>query len=109
MLKDRAIFLTGGGTGLGRSMALHFALLGARLFLVGRREDPLRGVCDEIRRGGGSAAFASCDIRDYGAMETAAKLAYEQFGRIDTVINNAGGNFMARTENLSPNAFNAVV
>ena len=109
MLKDRAIFLTGGGTGLGRSMALHFALLGARLFVVGRREDPLREVCDEIRRGGGSAAFAACDVRDYGAVETAARLAYEQFGRIDTLINNAAGNFMARTEKLSANAFNAVV
>src|SRR3954470_6438500 len=90
-------------------MALHFAMLGARMFLVGRREDPLRQVCDEIRRGGGSAAFASCDVRDYGAVETAAKLAHEQFGRIDTLINNAAGNFMARTETLSPNAFNAVV
>src|SRR5579864_812208 len=109
MLKGRAIFLTGGGTGLGRSMALHFAMLGARMFLVGRREQPLKDVCDEIHRGGGSAAFASCDVRDYGAVETAANLAYEQFGRIDSVINNAAGNFMARTEKLTPNAFNAVV
>jgi NAD(P)-dependent dehydrogenase (short-subunit alcohol dehydrogenase family) len=109
MLKDRSIFLTGGGTGLGRSMALHFAMLGARIFLIGRREQPLKEVCDEIHRGGGSAGFASCDVRDYGAVETAAKLAYEQFGRIDTVINNAAGNFMARTEKLTPNAFNAVV
>jgi NAD(P)-dependent dehydrogenase (short-subunit alcohol dehydrogenase family) len=109
MLKDRAIFLTGGGTGLGRSMALHFALLGARMFVVGRREEPLRQVCDEIHRGGGSAAFATGDVRDYAAVEHAANRAYEQFGRIDTLINNAAGNFMARTEKLSPNAFNAVV
>ena len=109
MLKDRAIFLTGGGTGLGRSMALHFALLGARMFVVGRREEPLREVCDEIHRGGGSAAFATCDVRDYAAVEHAANRAYEQFGRMDTLINNAAGNFMARTEKLSPNAFNAVV
>jgi NAD(P)-dependent dehydrogenase (short-subunit alcohol dehydrogenase family) len=108
-LKGRAIFLTGGGTGLGRSMALHFARLGARMFLVGRREDPLREVCDEILRAGGSAAYASCDVRDYAAVEAAAKRAYEQFGRIDTLVNNAAGNFMARTEKLSPNAFNAVV
>jgi NAD(P)-dependent dehydrogenase (short-subunit alcohol dehydrogenase family) len=109
MLKNRAVFLTGGGTGLGRSMALHFAMLGARMFLVGRREEPLGEVCNEIRRGGGSAAFTTCDVRDYGAVETAAKLAYEKFGRIDTLINNAAGNFMARTEKLSLNAFNAVV
>lgn len=109
LLKARTIFLTGGGTGLGRSMALHFAMLGARIFLVGRREQPLAEVCDEIRRGGGSAAFASCDVRDYGAVETAANLACEKFGAIDTVVNNAAGNFMARTEKLTPNAFNAVV
>ena len=109
LLKGRAIFLSGGGTGLGRSMALHFSMLGARMFLVGRREQPLKEVCDEIHRGGGSAAFATCDVRDYGAIETVANLAYGQFGRIDTVINNAAGNFMARTEKLTPNAFNAVV
>ena len=109
MLKDRAIFLTGGGSGLGRSMALHFAMLGARMFLVGRREEPLREVCDEIQRGGGSAAFATCDVRDYQAVEAAAQKAGDQFGRIDTVINNAAGNFMARTEKLTPHAFNAVV
>jgi NAD(P)-dependent dehydrogenase (short-subunit alcohol dehydrogenase family) len=109
LLKGRAIFLSGGGTGLGRSMALHFATLGARMFLVGRRAEPLREVCDEIHRGGSSAAFATCDVRDYAAVEAAAISAYEQFGRIDTVINNAAGNFMARTEKLSANAFNAVV
>jgi NAD(P)-dependent dehydrogenase (short-subunit alcohol dehydrogenase family) len=109
LLKDRAIFLTGGGTGLGRSMALHFATLGARMFLVGRREQPLKDVCNEIHRAGGAAAFATCDVRDYGAVEAAANLAHEQFGRIDTVVNNAAGNFMARTEKLTPNAFNAVV
>jgi NAD(P)-dependent dehydrogenase (short-subunit alcohol dehydrogenase family) len=109
MFKDRAIFLTGGGTGLGRSMALHFAMLGARMFLVGRREQPLREVCDEIHRGGGSAACTTCDIRDYAAVEAAAQQAEDQFGRIDTLINNAAGNFMARTEKITPNAFNAVL
>ena len=74
MLKDRAVFLTGGGTGLGRSMALHFAMLGARIFLIGRREQPLKEVCDEIHRAGGAAAFATCDVRDYGAVETVANL-----------------------------------
>src|SRR5215471_6515232 len=109
LLKDRAIFLTGGGSGLGRSMALHFASLGARMFIVGRREDPLREVCDEIHRGGGTAAYATCDVRDYAAVETAAQKADQQFGRINTVVNNAAGNFMARTEKLTPNAFTAVV
>jgi NAD(P)-dependent dehydrogenase (short-subunit alcohol dehydrogenase family) len=109
LLKDRAIFITGGGSGLGRSMALRFSELGAHLFIVGRREEPLKEVCDEIHRTGGSAAYATCDVRDPAAVEAAAAAADQQFGRIDTVVNNAAGNFMARTESLSPNAFNAVV
>lgn len=109
LLKDRAIFITGGGSGLGRSMALRFSELGAHLFVVGRREEPLKEVCDEIHRTGGSAAYATCDVRDPAAVEAAATAADRQFGRIDTLVNNAAGNFMARTESLSPNAFNAVV
>lgn len=109
LLKDRAIFLTGGGTGLGRSMALHFAKLGARLFLIGRREEPLKMTCDEIHRDGGAAAYTTCDVRDYNAVETAMTTAENHWGEIDTLVNNAAGNFMARTEKLSPNAFQAVV
>jgi len=109
LLKDRAIFTTGGGTGLGRSMALRFAELGARMFLVGRREEPLRETCEEILRLGGAAAFTTCDIRDYAAVEAAVAQAEQQFGKINALVNNAAGNFIARTERLSPNAFNAVV
>ena len=109
LLKDRTIFLTGGGTGLGRSMALRFAELGARLFLVGRREEPLREACEAIFRLGGAAAYATCDIRNHAAVEAAAARAEQQFGQINTLVNNAAGNFIARTERLSPNAFNAVV
>jgi len=109
LLKGRAIFLTGGGTGLGRSMALRFASLGARLFLIGRREDPLKSTCEDILRAGGSAAFATCDVRSYEEVEAAFSAAELQYGEIDTLVNNAAGNFMARTEKLSANAFSSVV
>jgi NAD(P)-dependent dehydrogenase (short-subunit alcohol dehydrogenase family) len=109
LLKDRAILLTGGGTGLGRSMALQFARLGARMFLIGRREEPLKETCAEIHRNGGAAAFLSCDVRDFNAVESAFAAAESHFGEIDSLVNNAAGNFMARTEKLSPNAFNAVL
>lgn len=109
LLKGRAIFLTGGGTGLGRSMAIQFAALGARLFLVGRREEPLKDTCGEIHRQGGVAAYATCDIREYEAVENAFAQAEQQYGEVDTLVNNAAGNFMARTEKLSPKGFNAVV
>lgn len=109
LLKGRAIFLTGGGTGLGRSMALQFAKLGARLFLVGRREEPLKEACAEIHRQGGAAAYATCDVREYDAVESAFSSAEQQYGEIDSLVNNAAGNFLARTENLTPNGFSAVV
>ena len=109
LLKGRAIFLTGGGSGLGRSMALHFARLGARMFLIGRREEPLKDTCAEIHRVGGAAAFTTCDVREYDAVESAFAAAEDHFGEIDTLVNNAAGNFMARTEKLSPNAFSSVV
>lgn len=113
LLKDRTILITGGGTGLGRSMALRFAELGANLFLVGRREDPLKETAEALRAKGARAGYACADIRDFGAVENAIAAAEKEFGRpfggIDTLVNNAAGNFLARTERLSPNAFNAVV
>ena len=109
LLKGRAIFLTGGGSGLGRSMAVQFSKLGARLFLIGRREAPLKETCAEIHRLGGAAAFLSCDVREYAAVESAFAAAEDHFGEIDSLVNNAAGNFMARTEKLSANTFNSVV
>ncbi|MFY9751664.1 MAG: SDR family oxidoreductase [Candidatus Acidiferrales bacterium] len=109
LLQGRTILITGGGTGLGRSMALRFAELGARLFLVGRRTEPLETTAEEIRDRGARAAFASADIRNFAAVEAAIAAAEREFGRVDTLVNNAAGNFIARTERLSPNAFNAVL
>jgi NAD(P)-dependent dehydrogenase (short-subunit alcohol dehydrogenase family) len=109
LLKGRAMFITGGGTGLGRSMALRLAGLGAKMFLAGRREDPLRETAEAIRKAGGACGYALCDVRDPAAVESAAAAAEREFGAIDTLINNAAGNFIARTEKLSPNAFNTVV
>jgi NAD(P)-dependent dehydrogenase (short-subunit alcohol dehydrogenase family) len=113
LLKNRTILITGGGTGLGRSMALRFAELGANLFVVGRREDPLKETVETLRAKGGRASYACADIRNFSAVEAALEAAEKYFerpfGGIDTLVNNAAGNFLARTEKLSPNAFNAVV
>lgn len=113
LMKNRTILITGGGTGLGRSMALRFAELGANLFLVGRREDPLKETVETLRAKGGGASYACADIRNFSAVEAALEAAEKDFGRpfggIDTLVNNAAGNFLARTEKLSVNAFNAVV
>ena len=109
LLKNRVILITGGGTGLGRSMALRFAELGAKIFLCGRREEPLKQTADHIRKAGGTAGYATCDVRDFAAVDTMAGQARRELGEVDTLVNNAAGNFIARTEKISPNAFNAVV
>lgn len=109
LLKGRTILITGGGTGLGKSMALRFAELGASLFLIGRREEPLAGVAREIKTTGGRAGYFPGDIRNFSTVESAVAAAEKEFGRIDSLVNNAAGNFIARTEKLSPNAFNAVI
>lgn len=109
LLAGRAVLITGGGTGLGKAMAVRFAGLGAKIFLCGRREEPLRETCEAIRAASGTAAFALCDVRDAAAVEQMAAAAEKEFGAIDTLVNNAAGNFIARTETLSPNAFAAVV
>ncbi len=109
LLKGRTILITGGGTGLGASMALRFAELGASLFLVGRREEPLIKTVADIRATGARAGWHSADVRDFAAVERAIATAEADLGPIDTLVNNAAGNFIARTEKLSPNAFDAVV
>ncbi len=108
LLAGRKILITGGGTGLGKSMALRFAELGAQIFLCGRREEPLRETAAELGNKT-KAAYAICDVRDPAAVEKMADAAHAALGGIDTLVNNAAGNFIARTEKLSANAFNAVV
>src|SRR5208282_954086 len=72
-------------------------------------EEPLKEACAEIHRQGGAAAYTTCDVREYHAVESAFASAEQQYGEIDTLVNNAAGNFLARTEKLTPNGFSAVV
>jgi NAD(P)-dependent dehydrogenase (short-subunit alcohol dehydrogenase family) len=109
LMKGRTILLTGGGTGLGRSMAMRFAELGANIFLVARREEPLKETAGAIRTKGAKAGYALADVRDFEAVEKAVGTAEKEFGAVDTLVNNAAGNFIARTEKLTPTAFTAVV
>jgi len=96
---------TGGGTGLGGPTPC--SELAARMFLIGRREEPLRVTCDEIHRAGGEAAFTTCDVRDTEPVEAAAAKARRQFGEINASVNNAAGNSLPGRKSSTPNAFNA--
>ncbi len=109
LMAGKTCWITGGGTGLGRAMALRLAELGARIGLSGRREEPLSKTAAEIRAAGGTAACAPCDVRDPKHVEAACEAVIAELGPIDVLINNAAGNFLCPSEQLSPNAFAAVV
>jgi len=109
LLKDKVIFITGGGTGLGKSMALGFASLGANIAICGRREEVLKEAAAEIEKKGTKVFYAPCDVRKYDEVEKVVDGIYEKFGKISGLVNNAAGNFICPTEYLSPNGFDAVV
>jgi NAD(P)-dependent dehydrogenase (short-subunit alcohol dehydrogenase family) len=109
LLAGKTTLITGGGSGLGRSMALRMAGLGAKVAVIGRRKDPLAETADAIRQQGGTAAFATCDVRDPEAVTAAVDAVEKELGPVNQLVNNAAGNFLSASEDLSPNAFNSVV
>jgi NAD(P)-dependent dehydrogenase (short-subunit alcohol dehydrogenase family) len=109
LLDGRTLLITGGGTGLGRSMALKCAAVGAKVGVVGRREEPLKATVGDIEKAGGAGAFASCDVRDSASVRAAFDSIEKTLGPINALINNAAGNFLCASEDLSDNAFDSVV
>jgi NAD(P)-dependent dehydrogenase (short-subunit alcohol dehydrogenase family) len=109
-LKGKNILITGGGTGLGRSMGEYFLELGANLVITSRKLDVLRQTAAEMMsQKGGKVIPLVCDVRDIDQVEQMWKDATEQLGQIHVVLNNAAGNFISPTERLSTNAFNTVL
>ena len=109
LLRGKTTVVTGGGTGLGRSMAVRLAGLGAQVGLLGRREDPLRETAETIREAGGRAAPVPCDVRDPAAVKAAFDAVENELGPVNQLVNNAAGNFLSASEDLSDNAFDSVV
>jgi NAD(P)-dependent dehydrogenase (short-subunit alcohol dehydrogenase family) len=106
----RTILVTGGGTGLGRSMGTAFLELGARLVICGRRADVLEAAAAEMSKAtGGEVLPVRCDVRQPEEVEALCASAADRFGRVHAVVNNAAGNFLCPTERLSTNAFHTVV
>ncbi len=109
LLKDKRILITGGGTGLGKSMGRRALELGAELVICGRRAAVLEETAAAFDRDfPGRTAWHACDIRDADAIEAMLDAVWAD-GGLDTLINNAAGNFLARTETLSTRALDAVL
>jgi NAD(P)-dependent dehydrogenase (short-subunit alcohol dehydrogenase family) len=109
-LKGKTIIITGGGTGLGRSMGKYFLELGANLVITSRKKDVIDKTAKElVNETGGKVLAVPCDVRKYEEIENIIKETENRFGSINGVLNNAAGNFISPTERLSHRAFDIVV
>ena len=108
-LKDRVAIITGGGTGLGKAMALEFARLGAKIVVASRKLESLQQTVSEIEKLGGKALAVPTDVREPAQVENLVAVTKQRFGKIDILVNNAAGNFICRAEDLSVNGWRAVV
>ncbi len=109
LFAGQAVLVTGGGSGIGRCTAHELAALGAHVVLIGRSADKLAAVCAEIEAAGGAAGNAVCDIRDEAAVQAVIQAVLAQYGRIDALVNNAGGQFPAPLKSMSLKGWEAVV
>ena len=109
-LEDKVILVTGGGSGLGKSMVKYFLELGANVIITSRREQLLRDVAKEFNAQYSSEVFPiACDVRKIDEVEKVIEESYNKFGKVDCLVNNAAGNFISPTERLSTRAFDAVI
>ncbi len=108
-LEGERILVTGGGTGLGREMTEAFVKLGATVHICGRRQTRVQETADELMEAhGGTVVAHACDIRNPGNIHAMVDEIWEEGGALTGVVNNAAGNFISRTEDLSVNGFNAI-
>jgi NAD(P)-dependent dehydrogenase (short-subunit alcohol dehydrogenase family) len=109
LLRGHRALITGGGTGLGKAMAKRYLELGAAVYICGRRQEVLRSTCDELATAtGGSIQGIPCDVRELEVVESCVEQIWRE-GPLTILVNNAAGNFLARTEELSPRAWQAVI
>jgi NAD(P)-dependent dehydrogenase (short-subunit alcohol dehydrogenase family) len=109
-LQDKVIVVTGGGSGLGKSMTKYFMELGARVAITSRDLEKLQNTAKELEQEtGGKCLAVQCDVRHYEEVENMLKAVLEAYGKVDVLLNNAAGNFISPTERLSANAFDTVI
>jgi len=106
-LEGKVIWVTGGGTGLGKSMVKYFVELGARVAISGRREEKLIEAAEEISKE--NVFPVVCDVRESGQVDAALAQIVEHFGTLNGLVNNAAGNFISPTERLSHRAFDIII
>lgn len=106
-LDDKIVWITGGGSGLGKSMASYFLSIGAKVIISGRSIDKLENAAKEMNSD--RLFFYGCDVREYTEVENVFKLIVEEVGVPNVLVNNAAGNFISPTERLSHRAFDIII
>ncbi|MGR4870428.1 SDR family oxidoreductase [Variovorax sp. LARHSF232] len=109
LFKGQVAIVTGGGSGIGRCCAHELAALGAHVVLVGRKAEKLQAVQAEIQEDGGRASIAACDIRNEEAVRATVGQVLAAHGRIDALVNNAGGQYIAPLASISAKGWGAVI
>ncbi len=109
VLRGRVAFITGGGTGICRGLALALAAHGCEVAISSRREEHLLPTAAEIEALGRGVEAIVADVREPASVDRAVARTLDRFGRLDIVVNGAAGNFLCRAEDLSPNGFGTVV
>ncbi|MDF2826139.1 MAG: 2,4-dienoyl-CoA reductase [Mycobacterium sp.] len=104
----RVALVTGGGSGIGRAIAVRWAAAGGVVAVLGRRQEALEDTVQTIAGAGGTAEAVVCDVRDHTGVAAAVDALVDRHGRIDALVNNAAGNFVVPSENLSPGGWKAV-
>jgi citronellol/citronellal dehydrogenase len=109
LFEGKVMVVTGGGSGIGRCTAHELAALGAQVVLIGRKLEKLQNVQKEIVEDGGLADFHVCDIRSEDTVKQVIGAIVAQHGRIDGLVNNAGGQYVTPLEAISLKGWEAVV
>jgi len=109
LFRSKVVIVTGGGSGIGRCTAHELAALGAHVVLIGRKAEKLLAVADEITQDGGAVSTQVCDIRDEETVRQTVAAVVAAQGRIDGLVNNAGGQYLMPLEAISAKGWEAVL
>jgi len=108
-VNDKVTIITGGGTGIGKHIALRFAESGAPVVIASRSLEHLEPVKKEIESAGGQALALQCDVRDPDQVQAVVDATVSEFGRVDVMVNNHGASFRCDILDMSPNGWNSIV
>lgn len=109
MLENKVVIITGGSSGMGLGMAKEFVKQGAKVVITGRNLERLQNAKSEIEAFGDQIEIFQMDVREVDHVQAMVEFTVNRFGRIDSLVNNAAGNFLVHAEKLSPNGWKAVI